>query len=190
MKDKSKIDPVCGMPGTIKKHGHYFCSQECIKKYEKRILKEPWQRKLALVFIIAVLIALIAFLQINDYMILFMGIFFVAVSLLKFADWKGFAMAFSMYDIIAKRSKSYAYVYPVIELGIGISFLLSWQIIFVASITFIIMVIGTVGVAKNLMSKNPVKCACLGTKIKIPLTKFTLFEDVTMAIMALMILFL
>ena len=31
-----KIDPVCGMPGTIKAHGHYFCSEHCIKKYEKQ----------------------------------------------------------------------------------------------------------------------------------------------------------
>jgi len=30
-----KIDPVCGMKGTIKAHGHYFCSEHCIKKYEE-----------------------------------------------------------------------------------------------------------------------------------------------------------
>jgi len=33
---KNKIDPVCGMKGTIKAHGHYFCSQNCIEKYEKK----------------------------------------------------------------------------------------------------------------------------------------------------------
>jgi hypothetical protein len=31
-----KTDPICGMKGTIKAHGHYFCSQNCIKKYEKQ----------------------------------------------------------------------------------------------------------------------------------------------------------
>jgi hypothetical protein len=30
-----KIDPVCGMKGTIKVHGHYFCSGHCIRKYEE-----------------------------------------------------------------------------------------------------------------------------------------------------------
>jgi len=30
-----KIDPICGMEGTIRSHGHYFCSQGCVDKYEK-----------------------------------------------------------------------------------------------------------------------------------------------------------
>ena len=29
-------DPICGMKGHIKAHGHYFCSQQCIEKYEKQ----------------------------------------------------------------------------------------------------------------------------------------------------------
>jgi len=29
-----KTDPICGMKGTIPAHGHYFCSEYCIKKYE------------------------------------------------------------------------------------------------------------------------------------------------------------
>jgi hypothetical protein len=30
-----KTDPLCGMKGTIPAHGHYFCSEYCIRKYEK-----------------------------------------------------------------------------------------------------------------------------------------------------------
>jgi len=30
-----KTDPICGMKGTIPAHGHYFCSEYCIKKYEE-----------------------------------------------------------------------------------------------------------------------------------------------------------
>ena len=30
-----KIDPICGMHGTIYAHGHYFCSEHCIRAYEK-----------------------------------------------------------------------------------------------------------------------------------------------------------
>ena len=33
-KKKDKTDPICGMKGHIKAHGHYFCSMNCIKKYE------------------------------------------------------------------------------------------------------------------------------------------------------------
>lgn len=31
-----KIDPICGMKGTIPAHGHYFCSEHCIRKYEEQ----------------------------------------------------------------------------------------------------------------------------------------------------------
>ncbi|MDG6228820.1 MAG: permease [Candidatus Thermoplasmatota archaeon] len=29
-------DPICGMKGTIPAHGFFFCSDQCIKKYEKQ----------------------------------------------------------------------------------------------------------------------------------------------------------
>ncbi len=31
----NKVDPICGMKGTILAHGHYFCSENCIRKFEK-----------------------------------------------------------------------------------------------------------------------------------------------------------
>ncbi len=31
-----KTDPICGMKGTIPAHGHYFCSEHCIRKYEEK----------------------------------------------------------------------------------------------------------------------------------------------------------
>ena len=123
-----------------------------------------------------------------DYMRLFMGYFFVAVSILKMADWKGFVRAFSKYDLLAKNMKGYAALYPLIELGLGISYIYAWHVEKVALLTFVIMVIGAIGIYRNLISPNRVKCACLGTLIKIPLTKFTLVEDIVMALMALGIL--
>ena len=30
----NKIDPICGMKGTIEAYGHYFCCPNCVKKYE------------------------------------------------------------------------------------------------------------------------------------------------------------
>ncbi len=36
MTSKDRRDPICGMQGTIKAYGHYFCSEACIREYEKR----------------------------------------------------------------------------------------------------------------------------------------------------------
>jgi len=122
------------------------------------------------------------------YMIYAMGAFLVVVSFLKMADWKGFVTSFGHYDIVAKRIRAYALLYPLVELGLGVSYILMWNLVIIASITIVLMTVGSIGVLQNLFSPNRVQCACLGTLIKIPLTKFTLFEDVLMAIMALMIL--
>ena len=181
------------MEGKIRAHGHYFCSNKCIRKYESR--KDPAgesKTNPVKAFLYAmptlVLIVLLVTLQRSGHMVQFMGWFLVVISLLKVIDWKGFAMAFAEYDLLAKKSRLYAFAYPAIELGLGIAYLVGFQIVTTAAITLVIMLIGSVSVAKNLMEKNKVKCACLGTKIKLPLTKFTLLEDLTMAAMALVIL--
>lgn len=33
---EDKTDPICGMKGVHKAHGKWFCSHECIRKYEKK----------------------------------------------------------------------------------------------------------------------------------------------------------
>ena len=121
-------------------------------------------------------------------MLKFMGWVLVLLSLLKVLDWKGFANAFAMYDIVAKKSRLYAFAYPAIEFGMGVSFLYGWNIQIASIILFIVMAVGSIGVTRNIFSKNQVRCACLGTLINVPLNKFTFFEDIVMAIMAIMIL--
>ena len=111
------------------------------------------------------------------------------VATLKMLDWKGVVHAFSMYDIVAKRVKGYAAIYPLIELLLGVGYLMAWQIPILVGITLVLMIVGIMGVAQNLLSKNPVHCACLGTRINVPLTKITLTEDIIMGLMAAKILF-
>jgi len=201
----SKKDPICGMPGHIKKHGHYFCSQDCIDKFEGKGKVEskdevgvPWYRSqtfgkvfpwvLGIVLVVGSLWSIL-----GGFMTLYMGIFFIVFSLFKMPDWKGFVNAFSMYDLVAKRIRGYAWIYPALEFIIGISFLVNYflggfYLITTAWVTLFIMGIGSIGVAKNIFSKNKVQCACLGTKINVPLTKVTLLEDIIMAMMAIMLL--
>ena len=31
-----RTDPICGMKGTIEAHGHFFCSEHCVKRYEEQ----------------------------------------------------------------------------------------------------------------------------------------------------------
>jgi len=84
-----------------------------------------------------------------DAMRIFMGLFFITFGFFKTLDWKGFADAYADYDIVAKRSSVYAYLYPLIELSLGVFYLLNIYLIAVSSITVIVLVFHTVNILKN-----------------------------------------
>ena len=184
-------DPICGMDVDLKKakekgldinDEHFFCSEQCLNKFKGK--KESHFTEI-LLFLLLIAVAVVVYL--TGYMLPFMGLVFLFLSVLKLIDIKGFATMFSQYDLVASRSKVYSYIYPFIELTLGIMFLLKFQIMYAAGLTVLIMGIGSIGVGKNVFSKNKIKCACLGAKIKVPLTRFTLVEDIIMFLMGLMI---
>lgn len=114
----------------------------------------------------------------------FMAGFFLVFSFFKLLNLNGFADGYSTYDIVAKRFRAYGFIYPFIELGLGIAFLLQWQSLPVSIITLVIMSISTIGVLQSIMKKTQFQCACLGTVIQLPLSKVTLFEDLLMVAMS------
>ncbi|MEC7069097.1 MAG: heavy-metal-associated domain-containing protein [Bacteroidota bacterium] len=147
-----------------------------------------------LFLIFVYLIAASIFLQknsfrITDFMIDFMGLFFVVFSFFKFLDYKGFPNAFARYDPLAKRSAFYAKIYPCIETLLGLMLLLRWQLNFAFITTIVILSITTFGVVYTLFDKNKINCACLGTALKLPMTEATLTENVIMLVMAVTMLF-
>ena len=57
----------------------------------------------------------------------FMAGFFLVFSGFKLLDLKGFAEGYSTYDLLAKRIFSYGYVYPFLELFLGLSYLVGYM---------------------------------------------------------------
>jgi copper chaperone CopZ len=114
----------------------------------------------------------------------FMAGFFLVFSFFKLLDIKGFASAYSMYDVIAKRWKAYGYIYPFIELGLGIAYILYSDNLVTHLITAIVMFVSLVGVVQSVLNKNEIKCACLGTGFNLPMSYVTIIEDGLMLLMA------
>lgn len=91
-----KTDPICGMKGTIPAHGHYFCSEYCIRKYEQQHNLQPqqicpsctvpakkWYKER--LYIVAIIIAILLILS---YIIPFLTDFFNAfIDYLKLIWW-------------------------------------------------------------------------------------------------------
>ncbi len=119
----------------------------------------------------------------------FMGFFLCQFAMLKLFHPSGFADGFQMYDLIAKKSRLYAYLYPVIELGLGLAYLSFIYPILTYIVTILLMGVGTFGVIKALRSGLDVRCACMGTVLDVPLSTVTLSEDIAMGLMACWMLF-
>ncbi len=114
----------------------------------------------------------------------FMAGFFLVFSFFKLLDVAGFVSAYRGYDLLARRSASYARLYPFIELGLGLAYLLNAWPLVTNIVTLVLMLVGSAGVLKALLDKRAIRCACLGAALNLPMTKVTLVEDLTMAVMA------
>ena len=124
----------------------------------------------------------------NEIMLDFMGLFYIVFSFFKLLDLKGFSESFKMYDPLASRISIYGWMYPFIEVVLGLMFLMNFGVKTALVITLIVLGITTIGVTKSLLDKKSIRCACLGTALKLPMTEATFIENAVMIVMAILLL--
>ena len=124
----------------------------------------------------------------TNAMLDFMGLFYIIFSFFKILDIKGFSTSFKMYDPLAKKITTYGYIYPFIEILLGLMFLARIEVNLALLITIIILGITSIGVTQTLLNKRKINCACLGTTLKLPMTEATFIENAIMIIMAIVLL--
>jgi len=124
----------------------------------------------------------------SEFMFDFMGLFYIVFSFFKMLDLKGFPESFRMYDPLAKRVPIYGKIYPFIETALGLMFLIRFEVNIALIATLIVLGITTIGVTKTLLDKKAIRCACLGTALKLPMTEATFIENAIMIIMAVLML--
>ena len=115
----------------------------------------------------------------------FMAGFFLVFAFFKLLDLKGFAENYASYDIISKRWMGWGYIYPFIELLLGIAFLTWFSPLLTNGLTFVIMSISIIGVLQTVLNKKTIRCACLGSVFNLPMSTITIIEDALMIIMSL-----
>ena len=120
----------------------------------------------------------------SEAMLDFMGLFYIVFSFFKMLDLKGFPESFRMYDPLAKRLPIYGWIYPFIETVLGLMLLMRFEIKIALITTLIVLGITTIGVTKTLLDKKSIRCACLGTALKLPMTEATFIENIIMIAMA------
>jgi cation transport ATPase len=114
----------------------------------------------------------------------FMAGFFLVFAFFKLLDIRAFANAYAGYDLLAARWQGWGYVYPFVELALGIAYLAHWQPTLTHWVTIIVMGFSALGVIRAVMRQSQIQCACLGTVFKLPMSTVTIMEDVGMVLMA------
>ncbi len=187
----------CGMSLVLKEN----TSQNAIpSEIEDRGLgKITWRNYIPLLVIFGLLLLVALSLGLRDSLMgvfslentltYFMVGFFITFAGFKLLDLKGFAEGYSTYDFLAQKCFTYGYIYPFIELFFGVSMIFS-QATWLLTVEILVMGFSGIGVANKLLKREQFQCVCLGTFLKVPLTKVTLVEDFGMAVLAMIMLFI
>ena len=190
-------------PGKCSKCGMRLVDANSLKKKSTsgdEPVSEGWKSYLPLIWVIGLILLTTFVLSFRDFNLgsfsismtlsYFMIGFFLVFAGFKLIDLKGFAEGYSTYDLLAKRFFAYGYIYPFIELFFGLAMIIFFasQILLISE--FLIMGFSGIGVVIKLIKKEKFQCVCLGTFLKVPLTKVTLVEDFGMAALALIMLLL
>ncbi len=118
----------------------------------------------------------------------FMAGFFIVFAFFKLLNLRGFADSYAMYDIVAARWHGWGYVYPFVELTLGLLYLTGLFPFWTNVATIIVLGISSIGVIQSNLNKRKIKCACLGDVFNLPMSTVTIVEDVGMVAMAVAML--
>ena len=114
----------------------------------------------------------------------FMAGFFIVFTFFKLLNIQGFADSYGMYDIVAAKWPRWGYVYPFVELGLGVLYLINVFPFWTNVVTIVVLGVSSIGVIQSNLNKRKIKCACLGDVFNLPMSTVTIVEDVSMVAMA------
>lgn len=146
------------------------------------------------VFLLFAYISIISWLIAEQNWMLFMRIFmagfFLSFSFFKLINLKDFAESYSMYDVVAKKFKSWGYIYAFLEFGLGVAFVVNFNPLVTNWVTLVVMSISIIGVLQSVFNKKKISCACLGAVFNLPMSTLTIIEDLLMIVMSAAMLIL
>jgi copper chaperone CopZ len=127
---------------------------------------------------------IMATISAQEVMRYFMAGFFLVFSFFKLLDLRAFANAYAGYDLLAARWRAWGFIYPFVELLLGVAYLSAFNLRLTHWVTIIVMGFSAIGVIRAVLNKNRIQCACLGTVFKLPMSSVTIIEDLGMVAMA------
>lgn len=186
--------PVATLQSALQKAGAYTITEADGGMYHASSAEEEksWlaiYKPILLIFFYISVVTIIAATSANgfDWMLgmrVFMSGFFLAFSFFKMLDLQGFADSYSTYDIIAKRFRTWGFIYAFIELLLGIAYAINFNPFITNAVTFVVMSVSIIGVLQSVLNKRKIQCACLGAVFNLPMSTVTIIEDALMIAMS------
>ena len=90
---------------------------------------------------------------------------------------------------MAQEWRGYGFVYPFLELGLGLAYLADVAPLATHVATIGLMAVSVTGVIREVRRGNQFRCACLGTVLNVPLSTVSIVENLGMGAMAAWMLF-
>ena len=113
-----------------------------------------------------------------------MGTIFIVFGALKVVNLKGFAKIFAKYDLVSKHLSFYGYMYPFIEILLGVSFFYKDYRMKSYILTIALMIVSLIGVFISIGKGTSLRCGCRGSFFHIPLSYVTVSENIVMLAMS------
>ena len=161
-----------------------------VEAVETKAEYKKFYRLLIGILVFSTLLSIVRGWDLMRWMADFMAVFFITFAAFKFYDIEAFAHAYRGYDILAQKFRPWGYAFPFVEAFLGFWYLLSEAPIRLNIITMLITGVAAYGVRKELKRKSKFQCACLGTFIRLPLSKVSFVEDAAMFSMAFVMVIL
>ncbi len=141
------------------------------------------------IFLVSMLVSFSrGFFDLMLLMQVFMGGFFIVFSFFKMLNLKSFAESYMMYDVLAYRIKAWGFIYPFVELSLGIAYITHFNPFLTNLITLIVMSMSIIGVLESVFNHKKIRCACLGSVFNLPMSTVTIIEDGIMILMSVIML--
>lgn len=164
----------------------------CAHDHNSKHTPKTWKQYRVLVLVIGVVLAfaiimmvVAGYYQLHYFMQYFMAGYFLAFGALQTVSLKKSAKMFQQYDPIAQRFHLYGYVYPLLQIGLGLAYLFWLSPIITNLVAATMLFFTMIGVIRVMEQKREVRCGCLGESMNVSVGWVTLIENAGMFIMAL-----
>ena len=170
------------------KDGVCHCHDDTATKKTLKQRIKPY-RLLIVAIAVAIMFATIATLttgytDLHVLMQYLMAGYFLVFGIMQTISLKKSAKMLQQYDTIAKHIPVYGYVYPPLQIALGVAYLLWISPIIVNTIAAAVLFFTLIGIINVIESKDKVRCGCLGDTMKVSVGWVTLVENAVMFAMA------